>query len=164
MALETEIQRVPAGLANVLNLFGGILPVNLATQVIGNIDLLQFYGLSQRTVDGASNAALPPNTNLTVQLPPKWCVLYSASFTAVITAATTKLSNILAINRGTPSGPVYAQREYTQFGVAGNCTLPFAPPYPLLLPPSTTIVGAMDLLGVSATLSCSLIVEYGLFG
>lgn len=163
--IKREIQRLPSGLANVLGLFGGILPNELAKENMGVLDLLQFYGLSQRAVLGAQNAALAPGAILTCQLPSTWCVLFGASFAIAANAAITALGASIAVNRGTPSGPAYNSIEFPQFGVGGGThTLCFQPPYPMLLPPNSTVAGGVDILGGAATCAGAIVVEFGQFG
>lgn len=164
--MPLPIQRVPRGLSDVLSIFGGQTPQSLSDQIIGQLDLLQFYALQQRTALSAVNAAAAEGTGVTVALPAQWCLLLSAVVTVVKTATVTALRAELAVNRGSPNGGVYRSEALGPFGATetGNASVPFVPPAPLLCPPNTTIVGVASIIGTDATASVTVVAEFGVLG
>lgn len=165
MADQFEIQRVPAGLQNVLNLFGPGTPPRLAQELLGVVDLLQFYGLNQRQV--LSNVGTPAiGGTVTLNLNPNnWALLYAARCETDRTATQTSLGNHLAIQRGT-SGlyQVYAAVIDAAPGKVGELESILVPPYPLLLPPGSSVRCGVTALAGDATVNCTVTAEVGFFG
>lgn len=166
MASSLDIQRVPRGLSDVLNIFGGETPKKLADAVIGNLDLLQFYGLSQRSVLETTTAAQTEGTSAGPTLPQNWCVLFGATMAVTKTATMTALRFSLAVRR--PQTFVFVSESgdggpfgATETGVVRCC---FVPPTPWLLPPGSQVVGALDILGTDATAATVVTVELGILG
>src|SRR5262245_53194925 len=122
------IQRVPRGLSNLLSIFGGRQPEGLSDELVGSLELLQFYALMQRTTLTAQDGALAEGGTVTVNLGANWVVLLSASAAVVKTATMTALELSVAVNRG-PAGPPYASRNFAPFGATetGTVNLPFVP-------------------------------------
>lgn len=164
--MPLPIQRVPRGLADVLSIFGGEGPRLLADTIHGEIGLLQFYALQQRTALSTVNAAAAEGTAVTVALPGQWCLLLSATVTIAKTATVTALRAELAVNRGSPNGGPYRSEALGPFGATetGNATVVFVPDTPLLCPPNTTVVGVASIIGTDATASVTVVAEFGILG
>lgn len=169
MADTLDIQRIPLGLQNVLNLFGGNTPQRLSEQVFGTLDLLQSYGLSQRTPLSVTNGALAPATAQDLVLTPNssWGVLFSIGASIPSAAALTQVAFGFSLQRGATGifSPLYVDRSpYAAYPAAQVVRSAFFLPYPLLLPPSTTLRGFLDLLVGVANSAYTLSAEIGLFG
>lgn len=166
MALDREIQRVPAGLANVLNLFGGVLPTQLSAQTFGVLELLQSYGLQQKQTPFVLNAALAPNVAQDLALTPAnaWGVLFNINTSAGETATIGNLQSAIYLQRGT-SGVFVARSFYESLNIAagGQHLNAWNPPYALLLPPGS-IARAVYTFTADATVSMGISAEIGLFG
>jgi hypothetical protein len=162
------VQRVPAGLLQVLNaVSGGENPRLIGEQVSGVLDLLQFYGLSQRTNLTATNAALAEGATLGIVLPNSWCVMYGIEFQVTKTATLTALSTSISLQRNAgASSSCVSDREYTAFGatVTGVQRHGWFAEYPVLMPPGSVIIARADIIGTDATVSAGLITEIGVLG
>lgn len=164
-----DIQRVPAGLQNVLNLFGPGTPPRLAQELAGTFDLLQFYGLNQRQVLAVSNGALAAATAQDLVLTPgtQWGLLYSIGASIPSAAALTQVAFGFSLQRGSSGvfAPLYVDRSpYAVYPAAQVVRSAYMLPYPLLLPPLTTLRGFLDLLVGVANSAYTLSAEVGLFG
>ena len=138
-----RIQRVPRGLNELLSIFGGNTPVDLEDKTRLTLDSLQFYGLTQRRVVSAANAALAPATGLPVVLPAAWNLLYCASVTVVGNAALTALQLNVQVN-----GIMVASTSSDNRTTAIGNTLAFFPGYPLLLEPGSVVQALCEWAGV----------------
>lgn len=169
MADEFTIQRVPPGLLNVIGNFGGQTPPRLAQEVIGALELLQYYGLQQRQVLSAANAAIAEGANLTLQLPNTWCVMYAVAFNAIKTATMTALRVSVLMNRGGIAGVAQQSilsEELGPFGATetGAATSALVLPYPMLFPPSSQLIGVCQIIGTDATANVNMSCEVGSLG
>jgi hypothetical protein len=161
------IQRVPRGLSNLLSIFGGETPQKLQAEVQGALDLLQFYGLTQLQTISANNAALAENTGLIVTPSARqWCVLFAGQATFVKTATMTALWGELYVNRSAGSFMPIAAAALGPFGATETGTVGVGGflPYPLLLPPGSSVLAQMGILGTDATANVSVACEFGLIG
>jgi hypothetical protein len=162
-----DIQRVPLGLQNVLNLFGSGTPPRLAPEIVGVLDLLQFYGLNQRQVLFANNAAVAEGASLSISTPlTNWSVLYALTGAFTKTATLTALCGTLQIARPGAAAAGYASSEWQRFGATdtGTVGFHFVPSYCLLCPPGTTFSVIPQIIGTDATINTVVQAEIGLFG
>lgn len=162
-----EIQRVPLGLQYVLNLFGPGTPPKLGGELIGVIDLLQFYGLNQRTILNGSNAALAEGGNISVLTPStNWSILYALTGAVTKTATLTALNLQLQVGRGGAAPVTYANQEFQRFGATetGTVNICYVPAWPLLLPPAADLRLVPGIIGTDANVNAALQAEIGLFG
>lgn len=161
------VQRVPAGLLQVLNSVSqGENPRLLADDVQGVLELLQFYGLSQRQILQNQNAALTAGTPLGVNLPNSWCVFYGADIRIAKTATLTALRGSISLLRTSGSSLVLASADLGPYGATqvGNASVPFWAPYPMLIPPGGVILSRADIIGTDASVNATLTVEVGVLG
>jgi hypothetical protein len=169
--MADKIQRVAVGLANILSLQGGRTPELLGDGVASVLDLLQFYGLQQLTRLSASDAALAPAGNISIQTPANsWCVLFGANARIVQVAAATGIRLNILLNRtanasAATSLPI-ASGGPLGYGAAfaGDFDLPWRAPFPLLLPPLSLIQGNLPLLTGVANASVNILAEVGILG
>lgn len=165
--MADQIQRVPSGLSAVLSTFGGTTPRLVAPEIHGSLELLQYYGLSQRQSLTATNAALAEGGTLPITLPTGvWCVLFGAEVNIVKTGTMTALRASLALVRGGGSSFSIASEELGPFGATetGTARMAFVAPYPMLLPPGSSIFCRPDIIGTDANASVGIIVEIGVLG
>jgi len=159
---ETTIQRVPRALLEVLGSYGGEGPKIFGEQVVGMIDLLQFYGKSGRQVFSANNAAAAEGTLVTLTVPPNqhW-VFFSGFARAVKTATVTALEVAFYLE-----GQVVAARAMFPYGATetGQVDVPFFAPYPVVLIPGATISVAANIIGTDANVNLSVQVLVGVLG
>lgn len=164
--MTLPIQRVPNALGQVLSTFGGQTPRELAEQVRGQLDLLQFYGLTQLQNQQAVNAALAEagNIDLTVPANQHW-LLFAAQAIVLKTATMTALRGSLQAG---PPGQlnILSSEEGGPFGATetGNVRIGFYAPYPRLLLPGWQIRFNLDILGTDANASCVLAAQIGVLG
>lgn len=162
------IQRVPRGLSNLLSLQSGRTPVALDNSIVGVLELLQFYGLTQNQTAQTQNAAAAEGTSVVV-IPSAsaWTMLFGAWVQIVKTATMTALRGALSVQRS-PSNLLMRvnEAELGPFGATetGICTVPFFFPYPLLLPPGGSVVGSAAIIGTDATADVTVRCEFGLLG
>jgi hypothetical protein len=140
--MPDRIQRVPRGLNELLTLSGGKTPIELEERVQASLDLLQFYGLTQRRVVTAVNAAIGSAVSLPVALPGSWNLLYIASMTCVGNAAMTSLVIHVTLN-----GIKIASFEPPYLTAALGHSANFVAPYPLLLEPGAVLAGIAEFTG-----------------
>lgn len=167
--MTLPIQRVPRGLADVLSIFGGQTPMMLGDQIIGVLELLQYYGLQQRQTALANDAALAEGAFVSI-IPSarNWTVLYTAVASVAVTATMTALDTVVVLQRGGPTdttAPI-AVKTRTNFGatVTGFDHCPVIMPYPMLLPPNTQISASLAILGTDATANVTIRAEFGMLG
>jgi hypothetical protein len=164
-----SIQRVPTGLLNLLSMASsGENPRDLAATVSGVLDLLQFYGLQQRQIIFATNAATAEGTAVPIPALTTWGVLFAANFTVAKTATMTALRAGIFVLRGSspPTPMLMMAEELGPFGATetGSASFAFVPPYPLLLPPGSLIQGIPQIIGTDATANCTVVAEIGILG
>jgi hypothetical protein len=155
------IQRTPRGLSDVLSIFGGQTPKALEESARGIVDLLQFYGLSQRTTQQNVTVAAE-NAPLVITVPPnQWWLLYGASLQIAKTATMTALRGVIQIG-----STAYASGELGPFGATetGNVHVPFVPASPMVLPPGTSLVARASIIGTDANATCQFDVDVGILG
>lgn len=165
--MALTIQRVPRGIAELLSIFGGRAPTELAQLVNGCIDLTQFYGLTQWQIRANSNPALAEGSTIALNVPPEeWWVVYSVTGLIAKTATMTALSTSLLIGPDPGSLSAVASKDDTTFGatLAGASRIVWYAPYPRLVPPGSRISFALDILGTDATANCSLTASLGVLG
>lgn len=162
------IQRVARGLLELLSIQDGRAPSQFSETVVGQLDLLQFYGLQQRQIAFNNNAAAAEG--VTVGIGPgapldRWCILYALSGSFGKTATQTALRGTLFINRGGLSIAV-ASQELGPFGATetGTVSVAFVPPYPWLLPPGSQLLASAQVIGTDATASVGIQAELGILG
>jgi hypothetical protein len=164
-----KIQRVPRGLGDVLSIFGGQTPTDLSEQVGGVLELLQFYGLQQRQLLTNNNAALVEGGQVTIFLPNFWCVLFMANMAVIKTATMTALRGGVFLSRAggaAQPGACYLSEEMGPFGATetGQASLAFVPPYPMLMPPGSTVTAIPLIIGTDANANVFVGCEIGLLG
>src|SRR5437868_7486753 len=97
--MPDRIQRVPNGLLNLLSLQGGRTPELVADQVVGELELLQFYGLTQLTTQSSSaNPAEGTSVALTLSST-AWTILFGASAEFTATGTLTALAGEVRLTR-----------------------------------------------------------------
>lgn len=174
MAGPQDIQRFPQGLLNVLNMqAGGETPRVLSETVVGTMELLQFYGLTQRQVLTRGAAAQVVGTPMllsagTFPLPvSSWCVLFAATASIVNAAAMTAAELSIQVRRGGSGFVSLTFERYTAADVgfaSGSNGLAFETHYPLLLPPGSDVGALLTNLQGVANATLSLTVEVGVLG
>jgi len=161
-----EIQRFPVGLQELLSLKGGLTPLQLSPTAQPILDLLQMYGLLNRTVGFNTNAAAAEGTAVIITPSvSSWAVLFGATSSIVKTATMTAARAALTVTRAPLStGLVVASAECGPFGATetGVATVAWQCPYPWLLPPGSTIFATAQIIGTDATASVTVTAEYGL--
>lgn len=158
------IQRVPRGLADLLNIFGGATPRELEDRIRGSLDMLQMYGTTQLQSAAATNAAAAENAAVAVILSStRWTVLFAAHGTVVKTATVTALRADVTLNRGTQFSPLLFADELGPFGATetGNASFGGMLPYPLLCPPGSLVQCTARIIGTDATANVSVFAEFG---
>lgn len=165
--MSEKIQRVPRGLGEVLSTFGGVTPQSIEDAVRGVLELLQFYGLTQLQSAFATNAAAAEGTAVTVTPSASaWTILFGVTGVIGKTATMTALRGELSMNRRTQFGSFLFSDELGPFGATetGNATFGWRAPYPLLLPPGSTISCTPTIIGTDATAVVSVFAEFGTLG
>jgi hypothetical protein len=167
--MALKIQRVPRGLGDLLSVFGGQTPQALADEVRGIVELLQFYGLSQRRVVSAQNAAAAENGGAVLTFP-RWSMLFSYSGTMVKTATMTAARIGILLNRGgntsSSEATLIDSQELGPFGATetGAAACAALCPYPLICPPGTTLTALAQIIGTDATANVIASAEIGELG
>lgn len=149
------VQRVAAGLLEVFGLKGhGQNPLALVPTVQPTVDLLQMYARSQRISQFIQNAAAAEGTAVSLVVPDNqtWVLLHCFG-RIVQTATMTALRGNVQIESS-----VVAEREPGSYGatVTGVFTVPFVPPYPMVLLPRTVVSFRAAVIGTDATADISL--------
>jgi len=161
------VQRYPNGLLEMLGLKGLSPPRALADEIVGHLDLLQFYGQSQLQNLSASNAALAENGIITVTPQESaWTLLFGVACVIV------KTGTMTACEGAWSKGPIASAQWLASTGSlfpfgateTGAVRRGFRFPYPLILPPATPINFVLSILGTDATANCSVQAEFGVFG
>lgn len=161
----------------VLSIYGGHAPNELEERVRATIDLLQFYGLQQRRVVLATNAALASggsidlrSTVANVPATETWALLFGGSAGVLKVAATTDVALNLQMTRGGLSNSITlatgSSAQLGNYGAAalGSATVNFWADTPVLLaPPWNMHAQLVNLAGV-ANASVSVIAEIGVLG
>jgi len=159
---------VPVGLLNVLNsVTSGDNPRILRDEVQGVLELLQFYGLNQRQVLVTINAALTEGTPLSQVLPNSWCVLFGVEIQIIKTATLTALRGSISLSRAAQGAAIAVKSEdLGPFGATetGTARMAYQCPYPLLMPPLSTVISRADIIGTDANVNATLSVEVGVLG
>lgn len=158
------IQRVPRGLGDLLNIFGGATPPELEDRIRGSLDLLQMYGSTQLQSGLGNNAALAEAGQVTIVMSTtRWTVLFGAHATVIKTATMTALRASVIVNRGTQFSPLLFSEALGPFGATetGNTSFGGRLPYPLLCPPNSAVACLLDVLGTDATANVSVFAEFG---
>jgi hypothetical protein len=162
-----DIQRVPRGLQNLLNLFGPGTPPRLGQEVQPVLELLQYYGLQQRQ-QLVAQAAVASGGTVQANCPAtSWSVLFTLAGSVVRTATITKMGLELYYLRGQGSGQLAQSIIDPGLGTAAatiaNLTTAWSPGYPLLLPPGSALT-ANAYFAVDANATCTVVAEIGVFG
>jgi hypothetical protein len=155
-----KIQRTPRALSDVLSIFGGLTPRELAEEVRGTVDLLQFYARSQQQVQNASNAALaaPGFLTLTVPLSQTW-VLFAASMRVTTPAGATDIKAAISVQ-----GVTVAWEDFVPIVPGEFHIVPFVAPYPLILLPGSQLSGVLIALSGAANANCAFDALVGVLG
>lgn len=148
MAEIQSVQSVPQGLLELLGMKGsGVNPRSLDSVVQANIDVRQMYALSKLSSPSASAAAGAPPVEARITVPDnEWWMLLGASTTVISdTGGMTYVAATISVSFGS-QGLIPVAEENWGPGitfVAGSSvhTLPFFPPYPLVLRPGSAIAG-----------------------
>jgi hypothetical protein len=152
-----KIQRVPRGLGQLLNLFGG------------TIDLLQFYGQTQLSYGQANNAALAEGGAIALNLaaPNTVCVLFNVWCAIVKTATMTALAASVELNRGAgAAASIFAENDLGPFGATatGLVIVGGMLPYPVLCSQTAAVNARLNILGTDANANVTIYAEYGILG
>lgn len=164
--MPEKIQRVPLGLQNLLNLNSGFSPGNLADALQLVLEALQFYGLNQRQVGTVQNAVAAEGTAVTVPLPTtSWSVLFACHGVIVKTATVTALRGEIFYNRG-GLAVLHEAAELGPFGATetGSCSFGGLLPYPLLMPPGSSVTTIPRIIGTDANANVTCNAEFGVLG
>lgn len=163
-----KIQRVPRGLNDLLSSFGGVTPAELEDRVQAVVELIQFYGLQQRvSLTGTSGAVGTSLTVPGVTVTPSntsWSVLFGAHGGVTnVTAATTQLGFGICHQR--PGGlPSMFETFNGVPVVASNVLVGAQMPFPLLLPPGSTIGALLFSTLGAGTQVLTITADVGLLG
>lgn len=160
-----KVQRVPRGLSELLNLFGGETPRDLATEIHGSLETLQFYGTTQLQ-SGFTSGVVVEGGSSGISLGNAWTVLFGVTGTIAKTATMTALRASLVLNRRTQFDSLLFTEALGPFGATetGNANFGGRLPYPLICPPGTAVACRLDILGTDANATVSVFAEYGLLG
>ena len=164
--MPENIQRVPRGLADLLNTFGGITPRALQDWTQATLDTMQFYGSSQLQVQSAANAALAQNGNLDITVPGNqhW-VLFQFAGLVANTATMTGLELSLALGPSPALSVAVQTLEKNAGFVAGaSIRIAYATPYPRILFPGSVLRLQLSRLGTDATANCLVSAQVGVLG
>jgi len=161
------IQRVPRGLSSLLSTFGGLTPRDMATEMQANLELLQFYGLTQWQTRSVANAALVEASSISLDVPNNetW-VLFSCAGLILKTATQTALAASLLIGADQSSLSAVAYQQFAPFGATetGAARVVWTAPYPRVLPPGSRVSLVLDVLGTDANANCLLTASIGVLG
>jgi len=171
VAEKLLIQRNARLLGDVLGIFGGEAPRELAAQLSAVIDALQFFGLSQLQVATAANTALTIGNAITINVPANqtW-VLFNANVLVAHTVTMTALRVSMALGFGVGAGAVFSAvsaESSRQFGAGTAGTIPmavFAPSTPRVLPPGFQIRVTLNQLGTDANANVGVNALVGVLG
>lgn len=161
-----RIQRVPRGLNDLLNIFGGGTPIDLEDRVQAGLDVLQMYGTTQLQ-SGFGTSTNAEGTAVTITLSTRnWTVLFAAHGSIAKTATMTALFGTVTMNRATQFSPLLFAAQLGPFGATETGTVSFGGvlPYPLICPPGTTISATPAIIGTDATAVISVFAEFGTLG
>lgn len=166
MADDRTVQRVPAGLLNVIGAQGARAVDAFDGSAKGVLELLQMFGLQQRTVLFTNNAAAAEGATVDVQLPASWCVLFGFAVTVQKTATMTALRAAAGLIRFNTPMQIMVSEELGPFGATetGPATAAFWAPYPMLCPPSSIVRGLAQIIGTDATANVTVQAELGVLG
>lgn len=169
-----RIQRVPQGLLNLLSIAGGATPIELEDRVQAVLEIIQLYGLQQRRVLLATNAALASGGAIdlrsnvaNVPVTEGWAVLFGATAGIIKVAATTDASLSLELSRvGSSTNIALAVANSQQLGAygaagLGSAGIAWTAPFPYILPPTWNISARLQNLAGVANASVSVIAEIG---
>jgi len=163
-----QIQRLPRGLGDMLSSFGGVTPAELEDRIRGVVDLVQFYGNQQRVALSAANAGF--GTSLTVAAAAvtpsarSWSILFAAMGTITpVNAGTTHIGIGIGLLRPGFDTIMLEARDLVPV-VGSNLVVAYSSPFPLLLPPGSS-VGLMlySTLG-AGTQTGGITVDFGVLG
>jgi hypothetical protein len=163
------IQRVPQGLSQLLSTFGGQTPMAMADQVIGVLDLLQFYGLSQRQtltmgVAGAGASTTDPQA-FVIPSASNWSVLFTVHATLVLQVGTTSVGFGVSVQRPGSGAAALETRDYgTGLVVGSRLCVAHQPGQPLLLPPGSRVGGWMYSTLGSGVQDVAVTADIGVLG
>jgi hypothetical protein len=168
--MPLKIQRIARGLGELLSTFGGQTPSELEDRTRGTLELTQFYGGQQRQVVAAGAAGVAaslttPQAAVVLSLT-AWTVLFAAHATIVpVAAATTQVGWGISVARANAGGAVlYAAENVQAPAVGSNLALSFVAPYPMILPPGSSVGNLMFSTLGSATQTVGLVVDFGVLG
>ena len=162
-----KIQRVPLGLQNLLSTSGGETPRDLAKEIVGSIETLQLYGLSQLQTGIGTNAALAEGASVQVVLHASlWTVCYALQGSIVKTGTMTALRASLSLNRRLATSPNVFAEELGPFGATetGGASFGGYLPYPIICPPGSFAQLFIGILGTDANCNASVLAEFGVLG
>jgi len=159
------IQRVPRALSDLLSIFGGQTPQQLGDQVLGTVELLQFYGLNQQQFLNATDGALAIGGTVSLTVPAnQYWVLLGAH--AVITVPVGGTAARLNVNLGNGSSFVALANEQITAGVVAgqDFRVPCVMPYPRILLPNYSIRAQLEHLAGAAAASVGITAQIGVLG
>jgi hypothetical protein len=161
------IQTYPRGLLEVLQVKGLPAPNDLGETIVGTLDLLPFYGLSQQQVLSVTNAALAETGSILITVPNnQWWLWYGSSVHIVKTATCTSFQmSIRLAPASTGVGVTMAERWLASAEASADFTAcSFRPPRPIVLVPGTSIAANLDMLAVDANMNVGFRAQVGVIG
>jgi hypothetical protein len=168
--MPLKIQRIARGLGELLSTFGGQTPAELEDRTRGTVDLTQFYGGQQRQVlsagaGGVAQSLSAPQANVVLSTN-GWSVLFTAqALINGVTAATTQVGWGVFLTRANAGGSTLIAVENVQAPVVGsNLEVSFVAPYPMILPPGSSVGVLMFSSIGAATQTVGITVDFGLLG
>jgi len=141
-------------------------PRALSAQVSGVLELLQYFGLNQRQLLFNNNPAAAEGAVIVVGPFPSWCVLFAISGTITKTATMTAARLAVGFQRGNPPPMLVISEDCGPFGATetGQATVGLWLPYPVLLPPNSSVCAIPQIIGTDATASVTVVAEIGVLG
>lgn len=147
----------------------GRLPQELLTDLRPMLDLLQFYGLQQRTNVAVASAALAEGA--VIQIAPsrtQWFILFDATLTITKTATMTALTGQVAMryNADLNQEVGLKSEQLGPFGATetGQVSVIWTAPYPRICPPNTEILGRCPIIGTDANAAVVIGANCGILG
>ena len=164
--MPEKIQRLPSGLIELLSISGGQTPRELEDRIGGVLELLQFYGLTQRQTLSLTAAANEGVLNTITPAPTSWAVLFAAHANFTKTATLTALRGEVYLNRTAGANVLLFSSELGPFGATetGTAAIGGYLHYPLLLPPGSTVSSMAPVIGTDANNNQSVTAEFGILG
>lgn len=164
------IQRVPRGLSDLLSIFGGRQPQGLEESVRPTLDLLQFYGLTQRQTLFTGGTVTEGNSVSLTMSAQNWTVLFGVHASFTKTATLTALNGAVFLDRSSGGSSAVNlclfSEDFTAFGatVTGVVNVGGLLPYAMACPPGSRVLAVPQIIGTDANNAIGLTAEFGVLG